>query len=200
PSYLVAFAVGPLDFVDAGKTRNGTPIRIVALKGRAAEAAWAAKTSAHVVELLEDWFGTPYPYEKLDLVSIPLTIGFGAMENAGLVTFSERLILIDPQHPSQRRRHSWVTVAAHELAHQWFGDLVTMKFWDDIWLNEGFANWMETRPLATIRPDWNIAVDEADDNQAALGLDALKTTHAVHAAVDTPAEIDEAFDAITYNK
>ena len=86
------------------------------------------------------------------------------------------------------------------MAHQWFGDLVTMKWWDDVWLNEGFANWMESRPLAAIRPDWNISVDEADDNQDALDLDALKTTHPVHAAVETPAQIDEAFDSITYKK
>src|SRR5205085_3129683 len=105
PSYLVAFGVGPFDVIDAGKTRSGTPVRILTLKGRAADAAWAIKATPRVIELLEDWFGLPYPYEKLDLLTIPTTVGFGAMENAGLVTYTERGMLFDQQHPSQSRKH-----------------------------------------------------------------------------------------------
>src|SRR5207302_2291363 len=123
--------------------------------GRAADAAWAVKTTPQILDLLEDYFGSPYPYEKLDVMSIPITVGFGAMENAGLVTFTERLILFDQTHPSRERQHVWVVVCAHELAHQWFGDFVTMAWWDDIWLNEGFADWMGRKISARFEPSWH---------------------------------------------
>ncbi|TMQ19872.1 MAG: M1 family metallopeptidase, partial [Deltaproteobacteria bacterium] len=116
PSYLVAFGVGPFDVVDAGHTRSGTPVRIIAMKERAPETAWAARTTAKLVDLLEDFFGSPYPYDKLDMLAIPVTVGFGAMENAGLVTFTETLMLLDPRHGSREREYAWITVAAHELA------------------------------------------------------------------------------------
>src|SRR5262249_31074177 len=132
PSYLIAFGVGPFEIVDAGKTRNGTPIRVIALKGHGGDARWAAETSAHIIELLEDYFGIPYPYDKLDQLSRPTLFG-GAMENAGLVTYGSRLILRDPANITPGERLAWVSVAAHELAHQWFGDLVTTAWWDDIW-------------------------------------------------------------------
>src|SRR5215468_1656401 len=108
PSYLVAFGVGPFDVVDAGKTRSGTPVRIVVMKGRAGEAAWAAQTSARLIDLLEEFFGSPYPYEKMDMLAIPVTVGFGAMENAGLITYTETGILLDPQHGSRQREHAWI--------------------------------------------------------------------------------------------
>ncbi|MEO8701845.1 MAG: M1 family aminopeptidase, partial [Kofleriaceae bacterium] len=101
PAYLVAFAVGPFEFVDAGKTRNGTPLRVITLAKRTAEATWAVKTTPKILEALEDWFGMPYPYEKLDQISIPITVGFGAMENAGLITYTETLILGDPTKQSR---------------------------------------------------------------------------------------------------
>src|SRR6185503_11945064 len=131
PSYLVAFGIGPFDIVDAGKTKGGAPVRIVAMKGRGAEAAYAAKTTARILDLLEEWFGIPYPYEKLDMLAVPIVIGFSAMENAGLVTCVEQLMLFDPKKPSWRQRRGYIAVTSHELAHQWFGDYVTMAWWDD---------------------------------------------------------------------
>ena len=198
PSYLVAFGVGPFELVDAGRTRTNQPIRIIALKGRAADAAWAAKSTGRIVEILEDYFGTPYPYEKLDMLAIPLTVGFGAMENAGLITFTETLILHD--HWSRASQHAWVLVAGHELAHQWFGDLVTTAWWDDIWLNEGFAQWMEHKVTMQFDPSWHDELAIVDTRDGALGDDALVTARQIRQPIDTPDDILTAFDGITYNK
>jgi alanyl aminopeptidase len=200
PSYLVAFAIGPFELVDAGATARGTPVRIAALAHRGAEAAWAAKTTARLVDLLEDWFGSPYPYAKLDMVAIPLTIGFGAMENAGLVTFTERAILIDVQRPSWASRYRWIRIASHELAHQWFGDLVTTAWWDDIWLNEGFANWMEEKITARFEPAWRHELAMLDMRDGALDADSLVAARKIRQPIETPDDILNAFDGITYNK
>ena len=199
PSYLVAFGVGPFDIVDAGKTKSGTPVRIVTLAKRGGEAAWAAKTTVPLVEALEEWFGIPYPYEKLDMLSIPLTVGFGAMENAGLITFTETLILQEAK-VSKDRLHDWVAVAAHELAHQWFGNLVTMVYWDDIWLNEGFANWMETKVTGKIDPTYRDELGELDERNGALRADALVSARRIRQPIETPDDIANVFDGITYNK
>ncbi len=199
PTYLIAFGVGPFEIVDAGKTRNGTPVRIIALANRGPDAAWAAKTSVPLVEALEDWFGMPYPYEKLDMLSIPLTVGFGAMENAGLITYTETLILLEPK-ASRERQHRWVLVAAHEIAHQWFGNYVTMKFWDDIWLNEGFANWMEYKVTGKIDPSYRDELAELDMRNGALDADALVSARRIRQPIETPDDIANAFDGITYNK
>jgi peptidase M1-like protein/ERAP1-like protein len=200
PSYLVAFAVGPFEVVDAGKTTRGTPVRIVTLAKRAAEGAWAAKTTPKILDYLEDWFGIPYPYEKLDMISIPITVGFGAMENAGAVTFTETLMLLDPQKASKERQHRWVSVASHELAHQWFGDLVTMAWWDDIWLNEGFADWMQYKITQRMDPTWHD--DQAGINlrNTALDEDALVTARRIRQPIAAVDDIQNAFDGITYDK
>jgi alanyl aminopeptidase len=200
PTYLVAFGVGPFEIVDAGKTRNGVPLRVLTLAKRAAEAAWAVKTTAPLVEALEDWFGSPYPYDKLDMLTIPLTIGFGAMENAGLITYSETLILMDPAKPSKAKQHSWVIVAAHEIAHQWFGNLVTMKYWDDIWLNEGFANWVEHKVTGKVDPTYRDDLAELDMRNGALDADALVSARQIRQPINSPDDIAGAFDGITYNK
>jgi len=200
PSYLVAFGVGPFDVVDAGMTKTGTPVRVIALKDRAPEAAWAAKTAPRILELLEDMFASHYPYDKLDLLAIPMTVGFGAMENAGLVTFAETLILLDPAQASKRKEYYWVRTAAHELAHQWFGDLVTTAWWDDIWLNEGFATWAEHKIAAAFEPAWHEELFAASSRGWALAADALSSARQIRQPIVTPDDIFTAFDGITYNK
>ena len=198
PAYLVAFAVGPFELIDAGHTRTNQPIRVVALKGRARSTAWAVQTTGRLVEILEDYFGTPYPYPKLDLLAIPLTVGFGAMENAGLISFTETLLLQDA--PSQERKAAWIRIAGHELAHQWFGDLVTTAWWDDIWLNEGFANWMQAKVAAKFDPSWHAEIASVDMRNTALEADALTTARRVRQPIATSDDILNVFDRITYDK
>ncbi|HSN27562.1 MAG TPA: M1 family metallopeptidase [Kofleriaceae bacterium] len=200
PSYLIAFGVGPFEIVDAGKTKSGTPVRIISLAGHAADAAWAAKSTPKILDLLEEWFGIPYPYAKADMLTIPMTVGFGAMENPGLVTYAQDLILVDAAHPSWASRHRWVTVASHELAHQWFGDFVTTAWWDDIWLNEGFANWMETKISARFEPSWHDELSELDMRDRALGADSVVTARQVRQPITKVDDVLNAFDGITYNK
>jgi alanyl aminopeptidase len=200
PAYLVAFGVGPFDIVDAGKTRSGTPVRVIALKDRARDAAWAARTSARLIDLLEEFFGSPYPYEKMDMLAIPVTVGFGAMENVGLITYAETIMLLDPAHGSRDREYAWVFIAAHELAHQWFGDLVTTAWWDDIWLNEGFANWVERKISARFEPAWHEELAEVGRRQSALEDDSLISARQIRQPITSPDDILNAFDGITYDK
>ncbi|CAN5898873.1 M1 family metallopeptidase [soil metagenome] len=200
PSYLIAFGVGPFEIVDGGKTKSGTPVRIFTLAKRAADGAYAAKTTAKLLELTEDWFCIPYPYEKLDMLTIPVTVGFGAMENAGLITFTETLMLLDPRASSKQRQHTWIRVASHEIAHQWFGDLVTTAYWDDIWLNEGFANWLETKTAYAFEPSWHDDFAELDMRNGALAADSIVTARQIRQPIQNTDDILTAFDGITYNK
>ena len=199
PSYLIAFGVGPYDIVDAGKTRSGTPIRIIALKGRASEARWAAETTPRIVQLLEDYFGTPYPYDKLDQLSRPVLLG-GAMENPGLITYGKRLILRDPARITAAERFAWVDVAAHELAHQWFGDLVTTAWWDDIWLNEGFASWLGAKIVGQFDPAWRGDLHDTGQREIALAADSVVSARRVRQPIASAGDIFQAFDRITYQK
>ncbi|HEU4734902.1 MAG TPA: M1 family aminopeptidase [Kofleriaceae bacterium] len=199
PSYLIAFGVGPFEPVDAGKTRAGTPIRIIALRGRAREARWAADTTARIVQLLEDYFGTPYPYDKLDQIARPTVLG-GAMENAGLITYGTRLILRDPAQITAGERYAWVNVAAHELAHQWFGDLVTTAWWDDIWLNEGFASWLGAKIVGQFDPAWRGELVDTASRETALAADSVISARRVRQPIQNAGDIFQAFDGITYNK
>ncbi|MEZ4363617.1 MAG: M1 family aminopeptidase [Kofleriaceae bacterium] len=208
PSYLIAFGVGPYEVIDAGQTRSGVPVRVLTFKGRTAEAAWAAQTSAKIVDVLEEWFGTPYPYPKLDMLTIPVTSGFGAMENAGLITYAQRLLLHDPSTITLAQRLTWLGVAGHEIAHQWFGDLVTASWWDDIWLNEGFARWMEPKVLAALEGQLGPALEgqlgtdlmPVGTRERALGADRLATARIVRQRIVHRGDIFSAFDRITYDK
>lgn len=208
PSYLLAFGVGPYEAVPAGKTRSGAPIRILTFKGTRAEAQWAAETSAKIVDSLEEWFGTPYPYEKLDMLAIPVTTGFGAMENPGLITYARGIILHDPKTMTQAERYRWVSIAGHEVAHQWFGDLVTMSWWDDIWLNEGFARWMEAKVIAALEGKLGRAFPgklgadllSSRAREVAFGADEQAGARRVRQPIETAGDIFNAFDGITYDK
>ncbi|MBL8623407.1 MAG: ERAP1-like C-terminal domain-containing protein [Myxococcales bacterium] len=199
PSYLIAFAVGRFEIVDAGATRGGAPIRIVTSPGRGVDAAWIAQHAAAVVAALEDWFGSPYPFAKLDLVTIPRTAGFGAMENPGLVTFGETLLLLGEQ-ATVRQRYDALGGAAHELAHQWFGDLVTMAWWDDLWLNEGFATWMEAKVLAALDPTSEVDLGLEWQRESALVADRLVSARRVRQPIAGADDVVTAFDGITYAK
>jgi aminopeptidase N len=198
PTYLVAFAVGDLAIKEM-PGRKKPPIRLVTVKGKSDQGALALETTSALVDALAGWFGIPYPYDKLDIVAVP-DFAAGAMENAGLVTFREELLLLDPARASVRSRRSQALVVAHELAHQWFGDLVTAAWWDDLWLNEGFATWMEWRIVDQWKPSFGAKTDAAVDQLGVMDLDALASARAVRQPVVSTSEAQEAFDGITYEK
>ncbi|HTL37606.1 MAG TPA: M1 family metallopeptidase [Kofleriaceae bacterium] len=199
PSYLVAFAVGPFETVDAGKTRTQTPIRIVVPRGRSKDAAYAASATAPLLALLEDYFGSPYPYDKLDMVAVPV-FNAGAMENPGLITFRQELIVIKPSELTLDDQKAYAITAAHEMAHQWFGDYVTLAWWDDTWLNESFASWMEAKIVEQWKPEWQIDVDAVAMKGRIMAGDSLESARAIRQAIESSNDIANAFDGITYGK
>lgn len=199
PSYLVAFAVGPFEFVGESKIgKNGTPSRIVTPRGRTAEAKWAVESTTPIFNLLEEYFGISYPYEKLDQIAIP-KVGF-AMEHPGLVTYGEEVMLTKVENETLDFKHGWVSVCAHELAHQWFGDLVTMKWWDDTWLNESFASWMGTKIVMQFKPEWEEGVVEIEDRVYVMKQDSLASVRKIREPIRSRDDIQNAFDSITYGK
>jgi len=201
PSYLVAFAVGPFEFVDGGVAgKNRFPVRIVTPKGKANQAKYAAEVTATILNRLEDYFGIPFPFGKSDQVAVPVTTGFGAMENAGMVTYAQNMLLANPETDTISRQRSYAVVAAHELAHQWFGDLVTTKWWDDIWLNEAFATWMEQKLVAEWKPEWKTRIDAVDTKLNAEDEDSLVTARSIRQPIESKDDISNAFDDITYSK
>jgi alanyl aminopeptidase len=201
PPYLVAFAVGPFELVDGGKAGKAkVPVRIAAPRGAAREAAYAAEITADLVGVLEDYFGIPYPYDKLDVVPIPTLITWGAMENAGLITFFREGMLAKAGEDSEAFKRRYADIMAHEIAHQWFGDLVTMEWWDDIWLNEGFATWMTNKVIAKYKPEWAVDVARVRDDGKAMINDSLVSARRIRQPIESPDDIVNAFDAITYEK
>jgi cytosol alanyl aminopeptidase len=201
PTYLISVAVGPFDVVDGGIAgRNDTPIRFLVPKGESDQVDWAIQTTGAILEWQEEYFDQPYPYKKLDVVSIPNLIGFAAMEHPGLITFTERLLSVPEETDTLGRRRSYVSVQAHELAHQWFGNLVTMAWWDDIWLNEGFASWMADKTTAALYPAWNREYSQLSAREAAMRADSLTTARQIRQPIETQADIEMSFDSITYSK
>ena len=196
-TYLVAMIVG--DFVCRSGASDGTPIRVCSTPDKLGLTAFALEAAERQLAFYNGYFGIRYPFGKLDIIAVP-DFAAGAMENSGAITFRERLLLVDPDRASLGARKGVASIISHEIAHQWFGNLVTMRWWNDIWLNEGFATWIASRPLAEWRPDWHVELDDAADTQTALGLDALRSTRAIRVDVDTPDEINEVFDGIAYEK
>jgi puromycin-sensitive aminopeptidase len=196
-TYLVALAVG--DFICREGSADDVTIRVCATPDKKELTGFALHAAEENLKFYDRYYGIKYPFKKLDIVGVP-DFSAGAMENTAAIFYRETFLLADPQSSTEQTRKFIAEVLAHEMAHQWFGDLVTMQWWDDIWLNEGFANWMETKPLKAWNPAWHSELDEVSANQEALRLDALSSTRAIRTKANTPAEINELFDAIAYNK
>ncbi|TMB34790.1 MAG: M1 family metallopeptidase [Deltaproteobacteria bacterium] len=199
PSYLTAFAAGPFERLDAGKAgKNGTPVGVIVPRGTGDRARYAVQISPQVVPHLEEYFGSPYPFEKLDSIAVPL--GRGAMENVGLVTFGAPILLVRPGEETQTFRRSQTSVTTHEFAHMWFGDLVTTAWWDDIWLNEAFATWMTGKALEPWFPQWKIDEQRVSIRNVAMAADALVSARRIRQPIQSNDDMVNAFDAITYQK
>jgi aminopeptidase N len=196
-SYLVAMAVGDFKCVEGGA--DNIPIRICGTPEKKDLLHVALESAQQVMKFYNSYYAIKYPFVKLDVLAVP-DFAAGAMENTAAIFYRETDLLADSKTASTATRKTIASVLAHEMAHQWFGDLVTMAWWDDVWLNEGFATWMANKPLGSVHADWNVPVDEVEENLTALGLDSLKSTRPIHSDVDTPAQIDEAFDGIAYQK
>jgi alanyl aminopeptidase len=208
PTYLVAWCVGPFDVVGpiatgapggAGSGGLNVPIRILAPRGQARLASWAAERAPKALAALERWTGEPYPFGKLDLVAIP-GFDWGGMENAGLITFGANLLLLDPATASPSDRSAALTTISHEMAHMWFGDLVTMGWWDDVWLNEAFATLMESRIADAVEPDLRCGVQALMGVGDTMRLDAKTDTRAIRQPIQDGGDVFNAFDDITYGK
>lgn len=201
-SYLAAVAVGEFEYVEG--SADGIPIRIYSTPGKKQLGTFALEASENFLRYFDNYFGIKYPYEKLDLIGLP-DFSAGAMENIGLITSREALLQVDDRNASLNQRKAVAITISHEIAHQWFGDLVTMQWWDDVWLNEGFATWMEGKPVDAWKPAWNAGLDEVNGDPilstlGALNVDSLASTRAIHQPVETPEQIQELFDGIAYGK
>ena len=201
PSYLIALGVGPFEVVDAAPAgRKSTPVRIVVPRGKSSQARYAAQVTPTILERLESYFDLPYPYEKLDLLSIPVPTDFGAMENPGLVTGSQTLYLARPEEESVQFKRAFASVTAHELGHMWFGDMVTLAWWDDTWLNEGFATWIASKIIEQWKPEWLHGTSVVNQRNSSTSADSLTTARKIRQPIESEHDIVNAFDAITYQK
>jgi len=198
-TYLLAFIVGPLAALD-GKSRTGTKVGVRALPDRIAHGRWGLEESIRVLDYLNEYYGVRYPLEKLDHIALQ-DFAAGAMENWGAITYRERILLFDPATSSAQTRQNIVDVIAHETAHMWFGDLVTMAWWDDLWLNESFATWMGSKTVNALHPEWKMWTQFLGSEMiSGLTLDGLRSSHPIEVKVKDPAEIREIFDEISYSK
>ncbi len=198
-TYLVAFVVGPFEATDPVDV-DGVPTRIVVPRGKLHLADYALECAQFCFRYLRDYYGIDYPGDKLDHIAIP-DFAFGAMENVGAITYRETALLIDPARASQAEKLRILDVIGHEIAHQWFGNLVTMAWWEGVWLNEAFASFMEMKSTDARRPEWKRWLNfAAVERPWAFGVDQLASTRPVEFEVNSPAEADEMFDALTYGK
>jgi len=197
-TYLVAFVVGPLVTTDPVDV-DGVPLRVACVPGRERLSAFALEIGAHALRFLADYFAIPYPSDKLDLVALP-DFAFGAMENLGCVTFRETALLVDPDHAARIELERVADVVAHEIAHMWFGDLVTMKWWNGIWLNEAFATFMELTTVHAFRPEWERWVSFSTERAVAMVTDGLASTRPIEYEVVSPDDAEGMFDVLTYQK
>jgi len=196
-SYLAALVVGNFEYIEG--EADGIPIRVYSTPGKKEMGKFALESAEHILSYYDKYFNIKYPYGKLDLIGLP-DFSAGAMENTGCITFREVILLIDEKQGSVDLKKTIASVIAHEMAHQWFGDLVTMKWWDDIWLNEGFATWMSSKPIEAWKPEWNFNLDDVSETAGTLNTDSLANTRPIHQAAETPAQITELFDGIAYGK
>ena len=198
-TYLLHLSVGDFEEV-SDRTVDGTRIAVWSTKGKKEQGLFALDVATRLLPWFNNYFGIPYPLPKMDLLAIP-DFAAGAMENWGILTYRETALLVDPAVASARTRQRVAIVVAHEMAHQWFGDLVTMAWWDDLWLNEGFASWMEVKAVDYLFPEWRMwELFQAEDMTEAFDLDGMEESHPVQVDVRDPHEINEIFDAISYTK
>ena len=198
-TYLLVFVVGDMACVE-GTAEDGTLVRVWATRGKEELGRFALENSIAALRYMNDYFGIPYPLAKMDHIAAP-DFAAGAMENWGAITYRETALLYDPENSAPQAKQRILEVVAHEMAHMWFGDLVTMEWWDDLWLNESFASWMGDKTVDHLYPEWEMWTQfVSHDTNAALGLDGLRNSHPIEANVDDPEEIRELFDAISYSK
>ena len=198
-TYLLAFIVGDLACVE-DRTEDGVLMRVWATRGNEDKGRFALETSMELLDYFHEYFGVPYPLTKLDHIAIP-DFAAGAMENWGAITYREVALLVDPENSSAGTREIVAAIVSHEMAHQWFGNLVTMEWWDDLWLNESFASWMGDKAVDYLHPEWDMWTQFlTHDTGSALNLDGLRNSHPIEQEVGNPAEIGQLFDAISYSK
>jgi aminopeptidase N len=196
-SYLFVFAAGELERLTA--ETDGVTVGVVTTAGKREQGRFALENAVKLLDYYNDYFGVKYPLPKLDLIAVPGGFG-GAMENWGGITFFESRLLFDPSTNADTARRGIFSVLAHEMAHQWFGDLVTMGWWDNLWLNEGFASWMQEKAAEHFYPQWQTWLNGYGQKQYAMALDARRTSHPIQQPVADHSEANAAFDGITYNK
>jgi aminopeptidase N len=197
-TYLLFAGVG--DFERVERRVDGVDVGVVVKRGDTGKAAYALDQAGKLLHYYNDYFGIGYPLPKLDLIAAPGEIDGGSMENWGAIFYSQDEVLFDPGNSTEKDRQTVFEVVAHEMAHQWFGDLVTMAWWDDLWLNEGFAQWMETYAADDLHPEWETGLQAAAVFEKGRQADAVPSTHPVVQEVDTADQAEQAFDAITYDK
>ncbi|KAJ8480322.1 hypothetical protein OPV22_024049 [Ensete ventricosum] len=197
-TYLVALVIGLFDYVEAS-TSDGIKVRVYCQVGKSSQGKFALDVAVKTLDLYKKYFAVPYSLPKLDMVAIP-DFAAGAMENYGLVTYRETALLFDDRHSAASNRQRVAVVVAHELAHQWFGNLVTMEWWTHLWLNEGFATWVSYLATDSLFPEWKVWTQFLDETTMGLRLDALAESHPIEVDINHASEIDEIFDAISYKK